>query len=157
VVEPGAMVAELLRALDDLPGVRRRSDEDAEVHAISPYAASGGASQRVGPEGHRQEVAESRRDPDSLRTAEMDARRRAGEFRELLAAAPARGANGVAFGRDRDLDDLPVASCHHGTDRAALGALGDWIRGVLHVAPRVETTARGADARADAKVRVRSV
>jgi hypothetical protein len=86
----------------------------------------------------------------SPRPAEVDARVRARELGELLAAPAAGRAGLAALGQD-GLDDLPVARGDHRADGGRLGALADGVRRVLHVASSVEPTARGPDARADPK------
>src|SRR5574342_445834 len=123
-----------------------------------PGVASGGTRavvEGLGAEGQRQKLAQGDRGAHSLRPGEVDGRVRARELGQLLPAPAARRAQPGALGHDEGLDDLPVASRYHGADVGRLRALADRVGRVLDVAPRVEPTARGADAGSDAEARVR--
>src|SRR5437870_424164 len=61
VVEPRSSVAQLLGALDDLPGVRRRREADPEVHGGGETAPVGGRSQAAVPSVPRRPASESER------------------------------------------------------------------------------------------------
>src|SRR5437879_9553417 len=113
--------------------------------------------ERVGPERHRQQVAERRAQAKALGPTQMNARLRARELGELLTAAAARWTRLGAFRHDHDLDDLALAGGDHGADGGGLGALRDRIRSVLDVAARVETAAAGAHAGPDPEAGVRRV
>src|SRR3546814_3709632 len=68
-----------------------------------------GRGEMVGPEGERQELAQSDAPAQALRAAEMDQHVVGCKFAQALAAAAAGSHQPVAFAGDGDLDDAPLA------------------------------------------------